>query len=269
MKNKIKNKNRFIASICFFVLFNICGLIGLYLIDAKTGFRAESLDENWYSDLIKLFGIVRIDISFRSTFFWALAYLGTLILIGAFIFRRTFLEKAEKNDVSPAKFHLVYFGVAAAIFLFGWLLAIIYYCLKMDGFKYLILMFGYFLLPALMFVLAAVIVYMIVCLIVSAVNFYNSNATTNTVSSTGSAVSTASGAVDKGRTVFPGLKEIDRKSGAVKPARASSEAPCTLPALAAGFQSFLSERCSLYSTCLCSVRLSRAWLLPDLSYWKV
>ena len=51
---KFLSKNYNVIALCLFVLCNVCGVIGFYLIDEETAFRPELWQDNWYSELIKV-----------------------------------------------------------------------------------------------------------------------------------------------------------------------------------------------------------------------
>ena len=240
-KKHLKNPSTIIA-VCLFILCNICGVLGFYLIDRDTGFRAEAWDNNWYSELIRNMGIIRLDISFVMGFVWFIAYLGLLVLAAAIIFRRQAEALAARRGIGKKKFDIIYFTAAAAITVICFVISFVVFQLKFGGAKYVILMFGYYFLPIVMLLLVVMLIYFIVMIIITVVKSQiTDKAAKQTITASGKTVSD-----DEDGVIFPGLLDIDEKYKGVKIKDVAKDPPCSLNELAAGFQSYLAQKCSLY-----------------------
>ena len=240
---KFLSKNYNVIALCLFVLCNVCGVIGFYLIDEETAFRPELWQDNWYSELIKSISVPRIDISFAMGGAWLLSYIGLLQFAIAVVFCRTAAAIAEKKGVERKKFYKIHFPVSGGIFVLLFLIVIIMFVTSFGGLRDFILLYGYFFLLIVLFLLAVLVVFLLLTVIIGIIKTQTRNA--------GGGVSLAGGGAaspvqSTGDAVFPGLKEIDDKFSSMRQPAIPQQAPCTLYELALGFQAFLSEKCSLY-----------------------
>lgn len=235
-----KNKNRFLTLFAFAFLFNVFGLIGLFLVDISNGLRSENMDDNWLCRLFDMFGISRINIGASNFFCFLVAYAVTLLLILSFVFYRTAKAKAIAKGREEKKFRGIYFGAAAAVFLLGWIFSLVLISARSGKVSHVFLIFVYFFLSAVIFSLIAALVYLLIWLLVRLIVSQLARPSASVEAEP--VVQSAT----EGEQIFPGLTAIDKQYEGRKPNPVPQQAPCSLPELAAGFQAFLSERCALY-----------------------
>lgn len=240
MISKQQKKTWQILAICLFVLCNICGMLGFYLIDKDTAFRAQEWDTNWYSELVRQIGVVRIDISFTMGFLWAIGYIGILVLAASPIFRKFFERLAARRGIAKKPFLIMYYVGAAIICAICLAISFTGFKLAYNKARYVILLFGYYFLPIVLLLVALALLCFVVMIIVALVRTQTGGGRVRESAAKG-------GVAEEGSsTIFPGLLAIDEQYRGTAEANVAQETTYTLNELASGFQAYLAQKCSLY-----------------------
>lgn len=242
-----KKKDTAYIAMGSFLLLSFLGLIGVFMIDDGNGLFL-GMEDNILSNIVAMCGIKRINIDATLFVGFAFSYAATVFPIILLILQNKIRYLLEKKFTEKQS-KLAVWIACGAIFVLGWIAAIVLCVARHAKVSYLFLTYLYFLISLGFIGICLVIIYILIEIFSRA---FKPNVKTTAVGGTYYAGAAAATTDTKGE-IFPSLKAIDEKyvkakaeTEAETETLETEEASCTLPQLAEGFQAFLSERCELY-----------------------